>query len=121
VVLQPPSRQADRASLAVLLQRSGNADPAESVGPLRRTCRGSQQLETTYDLPLVEPEYRLEAVAAQPVVVEALGVDSGSPFFLIERTSSGTGNRPVDYEQAYYRGDMVRFVTRLARRRKEGM
>jgi GntR family transcriptional regulator len=80
----------------------------------------SQRLETKYGLPLVEAEYWLEAVAAQPVVAEALGLDSGSPFFLIERTSSCTGDRPVDSEQAYYRGDMVRFVTRLARRRKEG-
>ena len=77
-------------------------------------------LETKYDLPLVEAEYRLEAVAAGPVVAEALNVESGSPLFLIERTSYCAGNQPVDYEQLYYRGDMVRFVTRLARRGKEG-
>jgi GntR family transcriptional regulator len=77
-------------------------------------------LETKYDVPLVEAEYRLEAVAAEPVVAEALGVEPGSPLFLIERTSYTAGNRPVDYEQLYYRGDMVRFVTRLARRGKEG-
>src|SRR6516164_8439325 len=77
-------------------------------------------LETKYDLPLVEAEYRLEAVAAQPVVAEALGIETGSPLFLIERTSYCAGNQPVDYEQLYYRGDMVRFVTRLARRPREG-
>jgi DNA-binding GntR family transcriptional regulator len=71
----------------VLLQRSGHADPAEIVGPLRRTCCASQRLETQYDLPLVEAEYRLEAVAAQPVVAEALGVETRNPLFLIERTS----------------------------------
>jgi GntR family transcriptional regulator len=77
-------------------------------------------LETKYDMPLVEAEYRLEAVAAEPFVAEALGVETGSPLFRIERTSFCAGNRPVDYEQLYYRGDMVRFVTRLARRGKEG-
>jgi GntR family transcriptional regulator len=77
-------------------------------------------LEAKYDMPLVEAEYRLEAVAAEPVVAEALGVATGSPLFLIERTSYCSGNQPVDYEQLYYRGDMVRFVTRLARRGKEG-
>jgi GntR family transcriptional regulator len=77
-------------------------------------------LETKYDMPLVEAEYRLEAVAAEPVVAEALGVETGSPLFLIERTSYCAGNRPVDYERLYYRGDMIRFVTRLARRGKEG-
>jgi GntR family transcriptional regulator len=71
-------------------------------------------------MPLVEAEYRLEAVAAGPVVAEALGVASGSPLFRIERSSDCAGNQPVDYEQLYYWGDMVRFVTRLARRGKEG-
>ena len=104
----------------MLLQRSGHAVPAEIVVPLRRTCCASQRPETKYDLPLVEAEYRLEAVAAQPVVAEALGVETGSPLFLIERTSYCVGARPVDYEKLYYRGDMVRFVTRLARRGKEG-
>jgi GntR family transcriptional regulator len=76
-------------------------------------------LETKYDMPLVEAEYRLEAVAADPVVAEALGVEKGSPLFRIERTSYCAGSQPVDYEQLYYRGNMVRFVTRLARRAKE--
>jgi GntR family transcriptional regulator len=43
-------------------------------------------------------------------------VSAGSPIFLIERTSYTTGNRPVDYERLHYRGDLIRFVTRLARR-----
>ena len=49
-----------------------------------------------------------------------LASNPGSPLFRIERTSYCAGNQPVDYEQLYYRGDMVRFVTRLARRGKEG-
>jgi GntR family transcriptional regulator len=77
-------------------------------------------LETKFGMPLVEAEYKLEAVAAEPVVAEALGVETGSPLFRIERTSYCVGNQPVDYEQLSYRGDMVRFVTRLARRGKEG-
>jgi GntR family transcriptional regulator len=77
-------------------------------------------LETKYGMPLVEAEYRLEAVAAGSVVAEALGVETGSPLFLIERTSYCAGSQPVDYEKLYYRGDLVRFVTRLARRGKEG-
>jgi GntR family transcriptional regulator len=53
-------------------------------------------------------------------VAEALGVEAGSPLFLIERTSYSAGSRAVDYEKLYYRGDMIRFVTRLARRPQEG-
>src|SRR5215471_13040717 len=78
-------------------------------------------LENKYDTPLVEAEYKLEAAAADPVAAEALGVPAGSPIFLIERTSYTTGDRPVDYERLHYRGDLIRFVTRLARRPRASM
>src|SRR6267378_3651969 len=73
-------------------------------------------LEDKYGTSLVEAEYKLEAAAADPVAAQALQVPAGSPIFLIERTSYTTGNRPVDYERLHYRGDLIRFVTRLARR-----
>src|ERR1700722_1693338 len=78
-------------------------------------------LEQKYDTPLVEAEYRLEAISADATVARALGIAAGSPIFLIERTSYTTGRQPVDYEKLYYRGDQIRFVTRLTRRpRTEG-
>jgi GntR family transcriptional regulator len=73
-------------------------------------------LEQKYDIRLTEAEYRLEAVSAEPAVSEALHIERGSPIFRIERTSYRAGNQPVDYEQLHYRGDLIRFVTRLARR-----
>jgi GntR family transcriptional regulator len=73
-------------------------------------------LENKYNAPLVGAEYKLKAAAADPVVAQALQVSAGSPIFLIARTSYTTGNRPVDYERLHYRGDLIRFVTRLARR-----
>jgi GntR family transcriptional regulator len=73
-------------------------------------------LERKYDIPLLEAEYKLEAVAAEADVAAALRVRQGCPIFRIERTSYSTGNRPVDYEKLHYRGDLVRFVTRLARK-----
>ena len=73
-------------------------------------------LEEKYDIPLVEAEYCLEAVAADAKVARALGIRAGNPIFLIERTSYSTGHRPVDYEKLFYRGDQVRFATRLSRR-----
>jgi GntR family transcriptional regulator len=73
-------------------------------------------LERKYDIPLFEAEYKLEAVAAEAEIAAALRVKQGSPIFRIERTSYSTGNQPVDYEKLYYRGDLVRFVTRLARK-----
>jgi GntR family transcriptional regulator len=73
-------------------------------------------LEQKYNTPLVEAEYRLEAVSADATVARALGIGVGSPIFLIERTSYSAKHQPIDYEKLYYRGDQVRFVTRLARR-----
>jgi GntR family transcriptional regulator len=73
-------------------------------------------LEQKYKIPLLEAEYRLEAVSADATVARALGVGIGSPIFLIERTSYSVEQRPIDYEKLYYRGDQIRFVTRLARR-----
>lgn len=72
-------------------------------------------LEQKYDIPLVEAEYQLEAVCAEPGVSQALGIETGSPIFMIERTSYSAGNQPVDYEKLHYRGDLIRFVTRLVR------
>ncbi len=73
-------------------------------------------LEGKYGIPLVEAEYGLEAVAARGDVARAIGVRVGSPIFLIERTSFAADHHPVDYETLYYRGDQIRFVTRLPRR-----
>jgi GntR family transcriptional regulator len=78
-------------------------------------------LEQKYSIPLIEAEYRLEAVAADPVVAKALGVAAGSPIFLIERTAYSAGNRPIDHERLHYRGDLIRFVTRLTRRIAAGV
>ena len=78
-------------------------------------------LENRYDTPLIEAEYKLEAVGADLDAARALQVPTGSPIFLIERTSYTTENRPVDYERLHYRGDLIRFVTRLARRPRASM
>ncbi len=73
-------------------------------------------LERKYDIPLIEAEYKLDAVAADNNVARALTVKPRSPIFRIERTSYSTGSRPVDYERLHYRGDIVQFVTRLVRK-----
>lgn len=75
-------------------------------------------LEEKYNIPLLEAEYRLEATSADTFVARALGTSVGSPIFQIERTSYAEGHKPVDYEKLHYRGDHIRFVTRLARRAK---
>src|SRR5712664_3186169 len=58
-------------------------------------------LERKYSTPLVEAEYRLEAVCADATVARALGISVGSPIFLIERSSYTTEHQPIDYEKLY--------------------
>jgi GntR family transcriptional regulator len=70
-------------------------------------------LEHKYSTPLRDAEYRLAAVASHGTVAKALGIIPGRPIFLIERTTYSDNHRPVDYERLYYRGDHIRFVTRL--------
>lgn len=70
-------------------------------------------LEHKYSTPLLDAEYRLAAVASHGTVARALGIIPDSPIFLIERTTYSDNHRPVDYERLYYRGDHIRFVTRL--------
>ncbi|HEY4338494.1 MAG TPA: GntR family transcriptional regulator [Steroidobacteraceae bacterium] len=77
-------------------------------------------LEERYGIALIEAEYKLEATFAGQDVATALAVRVGSPIFLIERTSFAAGPRPIDYEKLHYRGDLIRFRTRLARRRPAG-
>lgn len=72
-------------------------------------------LEQKYDIPLIEADYQLEAIAAEPAVAQALNIEPGSPIFMIERTSYSTANQPIDYERLHYRGDLIRFATKLIR------
>ena len=70
-------------------------------------------LEGKYDTPLLEADYRLEAISADPLVAEALGIDVKAPILLIERVSYSLDHRPVDFEKLFYRGDKIRLSTRL--------
>jgi GntR family transcriptional regulator len=73
-------------------------------------------LERKYEVPLIEAEYKLDAVPAGIEVAAALKVKPQTPILRIERTSYSTGGRAVDYETLHYRGDLVQFVTRLVRK-----
>lgn len=73
-------------------------------------------LEGKYDTPLLEADYRLEAISADALVAEALGIEVKAPILLIERVSYSLDHRPVDYEKLFYRGDKIRLSTRLRRR-----
>jgi GntR family transcriptional regulator len=67
-------------------------------------------LEKKYNIPLIEADYKLEAIAADSGVARALRVKLGSPVFRIERTSYTEGARPVDFERLHYRGDLIQVI-----------
>lgn len=73
-------------------------------------------LEHTYGVPLAGATYRMSACLADSDVAAALDTEIGDAVFRIERTTSTTNDRPVDYEILHYRGDAVTFETRLHRR-----
>ena len=68
-------------------------------------------LERKYDVPLDRGGVQVGRRGRRNRSCRALRVEPGSPIFRIERTSYSTGNRPVDYETLYYRGDLVRLYT----------
>ena len=73
-------------------------------------------LEGKYDTPLLEADYRIEAISADRFVADALGVPEKAPILLIERVSYSLDQSPVDFEKLFYRGDKLKLTTRLRRR-----
>jgi GntR family transcriptional regulator len=73
-------------------------------------------LEGKCELPMIAAQYQLESVTAGGYIAQALGINIGSPVFLIERTSYTEGPKPINFEKLNYRGDLIKFVTRLSRR-----
>jgi GntR family transcriptional regulator len=76
--------------------------------------------EDKYGIALAEAQYRIEASPAPRVVADALGIERGAPVLAIERTTYAADQRPVDFEQMFYRGDRISYTMRLQRRRPGG-
>jgi hypothetical protein len=73
-------------------------------------CTDCQRITgSAFSLGIALPETAFHSTAGEPRALQRIP---------IERKSYTTGNRPVDYERLHYRGDLIRFVTRLARRAK---
>ena len=76
-------------------------------------------LEDQVGIVLDKAEYYLEARAADRKVARALEVATGAPLLVIERTVFDVDHRPVDYELLHYRGDRLRYLVRLDRKRPD--
>ena len=66
-------------------------------------------LEEQFEIPIERGCYRIEATVADETLAEHLQVDRGTPLLLINRISYTIGNKPVYYQQRYYRNDKIVF------------
>lgn len=72
-------------------------------------------LENKYGIKLGEADYVIEASLASRAVAKHLGVRTGTPILLIERTTYSGSGRPIDFEKLHYRGDRLRYRMKLTR------
>lgn len=64
---------------------------------------------------LVEAEETFEAVPADLMQAELLGLSVGHPLLKVVRTVFSIGRKPIEYVTALYRSDLYRYSTRLRR------
>lgn len=75
-------------------------------------------LEREYDIPVEKGCYRIEAENADTYLADHLGVDRGTALLLLNRLSYTVGDKPIYYQQRYYRTD--RIVYELSMERQPG-
>ncbi len=73
-------------------------------------------LERDYNICVCRDRFRLESVNAPNDVAQFIDVPWGRALLLIERTSYAEGDRPIYYQQRWYRSDRVAYEIELRRR-----
>ncbi len=77
-------------------------------------------LENEYSIEIVSGCYYLHAENASGLQAEQLGVASGSALFRMDRVSFTLHEKPVYYQQRFYRNDKIVYRLRVERRKEEG-
>jgi GntR family transcriptional regulator len=72
-------------------------------------------LEREYGIPVLSGRYRITASGADATVAGVLGIRSGAPLLVIERTSRTVGERPVYFQRRFYRSDRMAYELELSR------
>lgn len=72
-------------------------------------------IEDVIGEPLSYADYAIEATVADTLLARLLDVAAGSPILDIERTTYGSADRALMYENLYYRADRIRYRLRLPR------
>lgn len=71
-------------------------------------------LENDYGHDLTHADVQIEAISAEATLARHLGTSEGSPLLRIERLTYA-GERPLDFEFLYYRGDAFQYRLRIDR------
>lgn len=74
-----------------------------------------QTLEEDYDIPIIRGSYRISADVADNHLSTQLKADFNAPLLTINRLSFTIGDKPVYYQQRYYRSDKVMYEMTLER------
>lgn len=80
---------------------------------LRHTDSLYRVLRDEYGVVPVSAEETIETASATPREAELLSTETGAPILMLSRHSFADDGTPVEWVQAWYRGDRYRFVTRL--------
>lgn len=72
-----------------------------------------QIMEQDLGIEFTEAFQTIEASFADQEIAEKLGVASGGPILLVERTMYSKRRKPVEFVQSYYRGDLYKYIVRL--------
>ncbi|SMO55071.1 GntR family transcriptional regulator [Fodinibius sediminis] len=73
-------------------------------------------LEKEFEIPIERGCYRVEATLADEVIAGHLEVEPDTPLLLINRISYTIGDKPVYFQQRYYRNDKIVFELMADRR-----
>lgn len=84
----------------------GLAERLAEHGSLYRAMRED------FGMAVVNAEDTVETALADPVTADLLGVETGLPLLLVQRTGWDADGRVVEWTQSKFRGDRFRFVAR---------
>jgi GntR family transcriptional regulator len=78
-------------------------------------CSLYEFLETEYGIIIVKGQRYIEAVLANDIEAELLGIERRAPLLMLDSVSYLENGRPIEYYHAVHRGDRSRFEVELVR------
>lgn len=73
-------------------------------------------LDNDYGFALERADLRIDAMVADASLANQIEIPEGAAVLRIERLTYTTGDRPIDFEYLYYRGDAFQYFVKVGRR-----